>query len=69
MKLPVEVRKRIYQYYFYHKGIAGEPITIDGKRKSESKDPFAKSYSGGSKFRVALLATNKEVSVPPPFHC
>lgn len=61
MKLPVEVRKRVYQLYFYPKGVAGDQITLDGKRKTESKDPFAKSYCEGSKNRVALLAVNKEV--------
>lgn len=62
MKLPAEVRKRIFSLYFASKGIEGEPATIDGKRKNELKDPYAKTYAEGSKYRVALLAVNKEVS-------
>lgn len=62
LKLPAEARKIIYDLYFNAKGIAGEPIVLDGKRKTESKDPYAKSYASGSKCRVALLAVCKEVS-------
>lgn len=58
------MRKRVYELHFYPKGVAGDPITLDGKRKTESKDPFAKSYCEGSRNRVALLAVNKEVRVP-----
>lgn len=38
------------------------PIVIDGKRKYEPKDPYAKSFAEGSKCRVAILRANKEVS-------
>ena len=62
LKLPVEARRRIYKFYFNAKGIAGEPIVLDGKRKNESKDPYSKSYASGNKNRVALLAVCKEVS-------
>ena len=62
MKLPKELRTRIYTYLFYTKGQGSQPIVIDGKRKYEPKDPFAKSFAEGSKNRVAILRANKEVS-------
>lgn len=61
MKLPKELRNRIYTYLFYTKGQGSHPIVIDGKRKFEPKDPYAKSFAQGSKNRVAILAANKEV--------
>ena len=62
MKLPKEVRNRIYKFLFFTKGQGAVPIVIDGKRKYEPKDPFAKSFAEGSKNRVAILRANKEVS-------
>ena len=62
MKLPKEVRNRIYKFLFFTKGQGSQPIVIDGKRKYEPKDPFAKSFAEGSKNRVAILRANKEVS-------
>ena len=44
------------------RGRQGLLIVIDGKRKYEPKDPFAKSFAEGSKNRVAILRANKEVS-------
>lgn len=69
MKLPIDVRKRIFCLYFASKGIEGEPVTIDGKRKNELKDPYAKNYAEGSKYRVALLAVNKEVTTKSQRPC
>ena len=63
MKLPKELRIRIYTYLFYNKGQGSQPIVIDGKRKFEPKDPYAKSFAQGSKYRVAILAVNKEVTI------
>ena len=63
MKLPKELRIRIYTYLFYTKGQGSQPIVIDGKRKFEPKDPYAKSFAQGSKFRAAILAANKEVII------
>ena len=63
MKLPKELRTRIYTYLFYTKGQGSQPIVIDGKRKFEPKDPYAKSFAQGSKFRVAILTANKEVII------
>jgi hypothetical protein len=62
LKLPKEVRNRIYTFLFLTKGCGSTPIVIDGKRKYEPKDPFAKSFAEGSKYRVAILRANKEVS-------
>ena len=61
MKVPKEVRNRIYRFLFFTKGQGSQAIVIDGKRKFEPKDPYAKSFSEGSKFRVAILAVNREV--------
>lgn len=61
MKLPKEVRSRIYKFLFFVKGQGSQPITLDGKRKYEPKDPWAKSFAENSKFRVAILTVNKEV--------
>ena len=36
-------------------------IVLDGRRKTESKDIYAKTLADGSKNRVALLAVNKEI--------
>lgn len=63
MKLPKELRHRIYTYLFFTKGQGSQPIVIDGKRKVEPKDPYAKSFAQGSKYRVAILAVNKEVTI------
>lgn len=62
LKLPTEIRVRIYGFLFFTKGQGSQPITIDGKRKDDSKDPYAKSFAEGSKERVAILRVNKEVS-------
>jgi hypothetical protein len=62
--LPQEVRGRIYKFLFFTKGHGSMPIVIDGKRKYEPKDPYAKSFAEGSKYRVAILRVNKEVSKP-----
>lgn len=61
MKLPKEVRNRIYTFLFFTKGQGSQPIVIDGKRKYEPKDPYAKSFAEGSGNRVAILRVNKEV--------
>jgi len=61
LKLPKEVRNRIYKFLFFTKGQGSQAIVIDSRRKFEPKDPFAKSFSEGSKFRVAILRVNKEV--------
>jgi hypothetical protein len=63
MKLPKEVRARIYTYFFFTKGQGSQPIVIDGKRKYEPKDPSAQSFAQGSKNRVAILRVNKEVVI------
>lgn len=62
MKLTPEIRNRIYLFLFFTKGQGSQPITLDGKRKNESKDPYAKTFAQGSKNRVAILAANKQVS-------
>jgi len=63
MKLTPEIRKRIYTFYFFTKGQGSLPITLDGKRKTETKDPYAKSFAEGNKNRVGLLAISKEASI------
>ena len=63
MKLPKELRIRIYTYLFYTKGQGSQPIVIDGKRKYEPKDSYAKSFAQGSENRVAILTVNKEVII------
>ena len=63
MKLPKEIRHRIYTLLFFTKGQGSQAIVIDGKRKYEPKDPYAKSFAEGSKFRVAILAVNKEANI------
>ena len=63
MKLPKEIRHRIYTFLFFTKGQGSQAIVIDGKRKYEPKDPFAKSFSEGSANRVAILRVNKEVTI------
>lgn len=62
MKLPKEVRHRIYTFLFFTKGQGSQAIVIDGKRKYEPKDPYAKSFTEGSEYRVAILRVNKEAS-------
>lgn len=62
MKLPQEVRCRIYMFLFFVKGQGSQPITLDGKRKTEPKDPWAKSFAENSKFRLAILRVSKEVT-------
>jgi hypothetical protein len=62
MKLPPVIRNRIYKFLFFTKGQGSQPIVIDGKRKDETKDPYAKSFAEGSKMRVAILRVNKEVT-------
>lgn len=64
MKLAPEIRLKVYTLYFWVKGQEVLPITLDGKRKNESKDPYAKSYAQGSKNRVALMAVSKQVKLP-----
>ena len=63
MKLPNEVRNRIYGFLFFTKGHESQPIALDGKRKDESKTLYAKSFAENSKYRVAILAVSKEVSI------
>jgi hypothetical protein len=63
MKLPKEVRNRIYKFLFFTKGQGSQAIVIDGKRKYEPKDPYAKTFAEGSAYRVGILRVNKEVIV------
>ncbi|KAK5172013.1 uncharacterized protein LTR77_003650 [Saxophila tyrrhenica] len=58
-RLPEEVRKRVYKFYFAASGIVGKEIVLEGRRPD--KDIYAKSYAEGSKSRVALLAVNKAI--------
>ncbi|KAF2772015.1 hypothetical protein EJ03DRAFT_348828 [Teratosphaeria nubilosa] len=60
MKLPKELRARIYNFYFAQKGVVGDTILLDGKRSN--KDVYAKTYAEGHKNRVGLLAVSKEIS-------
>ncbi|QIW96414.1 hypothetical protein AMS68_001932 [Peltaster fructicola] len=60
LKLQPLVRKRVYDFYFACKGILDDPIPLETKRKGTG-DNWAKAYSEGSKYRVALLAANKQV--------
>lgn len=62
MKLPIEVRTRIYGFLFFTKGQGSQPIALDGKRKDETKALYAKSFAEGSKTRVGILAVSKEVT-------
>lgn len=66
MKLSLEVRQRIYMFYFLAKGQGSLAITFDGKRKNDSKDPYAKTFAEGNSNRVGLLAVNKEASMLLP---
>ncbi|KAK6436068.1 hypothetical protein LTR95_007747 [Oleoguttula sp. CCFEE 5521] len=59
LKLPEELRQRIYNFYFAPKG---EAITVDTKRKNGGGVMYAKTYAEGSKFRIALLVVSKEVN-------
>ena len=63
MKLDAEIRRRVYLFYFLTKGQGSLPITFDGKRKNDAKDPYSKIFAENSKNRVGLLAVNKEVSI------
>lgn len=65
MGLTSEIRCMIFEYYFANKGLVGEPINLDGKRKGLLNDIYAKAYSNDSKNRVGLLAVNKEVTTLP----
>ncbi|EMC95367.1 hypothetical protein BAUCODRAFT_149354 [Baudoinia panamericana UAMH 10762] len=62
LKLPKELRARIYGFYFAAKGVVGAPIVLDGKR-TDTKEVYAKHYAEGSKSRVGLLAVNKEAGI------
>ncbi|KAK3648804.1 hypothetical protein LTR56_007244 [Elasticomyces elasticus] len=59
LKLPKELRLRIYGFYFAQKGVVGEGIVLDGKRAN--KEAFAKTYAESMKNRVGVLAVNKEI--------
>ncbi|KAK4550057.1 hypothetical protein LTR36_003024 [Oleoguttula mirabilis] len=59
LKIPKELRARIYGFYFAQKGVVGESIVLDGKRAN--KEIYAKTYADGSKNRVGLLGVNKEL--------
>jgi hypothetical protein len=57
LNLSVEARNRIYGHYFdITRG--ADKLVLDGKRSS-NKEIFAKTYSEGSRNRVALLAVSK----------
>ena len=60
LKLPEEVRNRIYKIYFAPGRVIDNPIVIEGRRNS-NKEMWAKAYSESSKTRVGLLAVNKEI--------
>ena len=60
MQLPKEARAKVYDYYFAPSRVTTNPIPLEGKRPN--KDIFAKLYSEGSTYRVALLAATKEVN-------
>jgi hypothetical protein len=62
MKLPKEVRNRIYNFLFT-KTQGSQAIVLDGKRKHEPKDPYAKTFAEGSAYRVGILRANKEVTI------
>jgi hypothetical protein len=63
MKLDAEIRRRVYLFYFLTKGQGSLPITFDGKRKTDTKDPYAKTFAEGNKNRVGLMAVSKEASI------
>lgn len=60
LKVPKEARAKIYTFYFAPNRITNSEIALEGKRTT-NKDIFAKMYSEGSKYRVALLTVNNEV--------
>lgn len=60
LKLPKEARAKIYSYYFAPSRVVNADIALEGKRPA-NKESYAKMYSETSKYRVALLATCKEV--------
>ncbi|KAH9826221.1 hypothetical protein Tdes44962_MAKER03605 [Teratosphaeria destructans] len=66
VKLPKELRARIYDFYFAPKGLLGDAILLDGKRSN--KDVYAKTYAEGHQHRVGLLAVNKEISTEATPH-
>ncbi|SMY24740.1 unnamed protein product [Zymoseptoria tritici ST99CH_1A5] len=59
--LPDEARNRVYRFYFASAGSTTDRISLDGKRTS-NREIYAKTYAGGSKYRVALLAVNKQIN-------
>ena len=59
-KLQDVIKARIYSFYFAPNGKAGKEIAVEGKRTAD-KSLYAKAYAEGSKNRVALLCTNKEI--------
>ncbi|EGP87492.1 uncharacterized protein MYCGRDRAFT_93404 [Zymoseptoria tritici IPO323] len=59
--LPDEARNRVYRFYFASAGSTTDRISLDGKRTS-NREIYAKTYAGGSKYRVALLAVNKQIT-------
>lgn len=61
MKLPAECRHMVYEAYFAAKGIIGNPVVIEGKRKGNG-DVYAKAYANGEEYRVALLAASKTIN-------
>jgi hypothetical protein len=62
MKLSPEIRQRIYLFYFLTKGQGSLPITFDGRRRNDTKDPYAKTFAENNKTRVGLLTVSKEAS-------
>ena len=61
LKLPKECRTRICTFYFAPKGIVNNPIPLEARRTIANRGMYARTYADGSKYRVALLATNKEI--------
>lgn len=59
MRLPAEVRVRIYTYYLAPGGICNKSVVLESRRSN--RDVWAKSYSESSKNRVGLLTVNKTI--------
>lgn len=59
LRLPENIRQIVYKVYFAANGIIGKEIVLEGRRTN--KDIYAKSYSEGSKNRVALLAASNSI--------
>ncbi len=59
LKLPEKVRGKVYDFVFAPNGVVGNDLILEARRAT--KDVFAKSYSEGSKNRVAILAVNKQI--------